>query len=88
MTQLNMSFFDACAAGETEMVRELLKNENINPQYANNEPLEIALLNGHYEIVYILLKNPRVMQDYINLARICISHIVDMRSSLSVVCEN
>ena len=78
-----ITFFDACSIGDITVVQELLDCENVNPQFANNEPLEIALRNGHFDIVQLLLKDPRVLQDTVNLVRISIAHVVVLRSCFS-----
>jgi ankyrin repeat protein len=70
-----MDFKTACSTGNLHRVQQLLLNPSINPQYANNEPLELAMKNGHKDIVNLLLKDHRVINDKENLMRICVKHI-------------
>lgn len=76
------TFFEACANGDVVKVQEMLLDENVNPQYANNEPLEVALKKKHFNIVKILLQNEQVKRDTANLVRICIENMVQFATMI------
>lgn len=70
-----MNFIEACKEGNLERVEYLLRDPHVNPQYANNEPLEIAMKHGHFEIAKLLLRDSRVMEDKDNILRIYLNHM-------------
>jgi len=58
----NLKFYDAIAKGDIGYIRELVDDKNdgidINEKdYLNRSPLHLAVLNGHLEIVDLLLEN-------------------------------
>ena len=80
-----ISFITACRTGNLEAVKILLSDPDVNPQYCNNEPLEAALINRHFDIVKLLLNDKRVLSDTLNLTRICIKSMCFTLESLEVI---
>ena len=50
----------AAQCGNDTLVRELLKNPEIDPSIDDNFAIRIASENGHYKVVENLLQDPRV----------------------------
>lgn len=60
----NFAIVWASKNGETEIVRALLKNPNVNPSPpVMFTPITLAIQNRHLEIINLLLNDPRVMPD-------------------------
>lgn len=50
--------YNACALGRAELVRERIKaGDDVNEKYFTSSPLLVAVANGHFEVVLILLDN-------------------------------
>lgn len=50
----------ACVHGFVDIVKELLKDERVNPSDWNNRAIEYALDNGHDDVLNALLNDKRV----------------------------
>lgn len=50
----------ACVHGFVDIVKELLKDERVNPSDWDNRAIEYALDNGHMDVVNALLNDKRV----------------------------
>ncbi len=57
---MNQEFIEAAKTGNTDKVKLLLTNPEVNPAADNNNPIRWASHNGHTEVVRLLLNDPRV----------------------------
>lgn len=62
-----------------------LKDIKINPQFANNEPLEAALVLEDKTIADLLLQDPRVLNDMNSIIRIFDKRLKYIEKSLRFV---
>lgn len=61
--QAKIAYFKACETGDLSQVKEILKNNNVNPTSKNNHALELAGKNGHVEVVDYLLNSTELKQN-------------------------
>ena len=57
---MNQEFIEAAKTGNTDKVKLLLTNPEVNPAADNNQPIRRASHNGHTEVVKLLLADSRV----------------------------
>ena len=61
---IQKEFIKACKVGDFDIVKSLLFNENVNPADDNNLAIQLTSLNGHFNIVELLLRNNRVINSF------------------------
>ena len=57
---MNQEFINAAKTGNTDKVKLLLTNPEVDPAAKNSEAIRRASQHGHLEVVRLLLKDPRV----------------------------
>ena len=63
---LNELYAESCMDGNLEIVKFLLQDSRVEPDYHDNETVYLASKYGHSEIVKFLLKNPDIDPSYGN----------------------
>ncbi|CAJ0831936.1 2114_t:CDS:10 [Entrophospora sp. SA101] len=87
----NLKFYDAVAKGDIDYIRELIDKNIINKDidvnekdYLNRSPLHLAVLNGHLEIVDLLLKNGAKITAKMNDGRTSV-HLASQHGHLDIL---